>query len=318
MGAILTLESLQQETHAFDGFITVEKSSLPEYYKNIFPKRCKCGGEVIMTSPESDTGYTQLQCCNPDCWIKLAHRFAYFCKTLGFKGFGARTALSLFEPLHPYFRYPTFLSIFDTEDSVISAYVGDAYCTDFADLKAQLKAKAWPFKLAVAALGIPDLGPNSRLFDILKDPVTLLSFVLDEKTDELCEMAGIYSEQSRYYMRIYRLDIVQLFTEVMPQIISTPKNEVYVAITGSVSVNGKPLTRQQFIWMCEDIKDEKGLPAFKIVETVSASKVQFVIADVPSSTAKYSLGSRLGILITAQEFYNQLLNAAKGEDKNGV
>lgn len=318
MPAILTLKQVNELTTAFSEFDTVEESALPDYYKTIFPKKCKCGGEIILTRKMPDQqGFTQLQCCNPDCWIKMAHRFAYFAKSLGFKGFGETSAVSLYSALHTKFEYPTFLSIFEMAISDIMSINGEAYAMDFEAMKNSLQNDGFQFKDAIVALGIPDLGKGSRIFDIVKSPVVLLDYVIKKKTDELCEAAGIYAPKSRYFLDIYRIDIVTLMRYVMPHILSTPQHEVNVAITGHVTVDGVPLTRVEFIWKCESLTDETGAQMYKLVETKSEAKLDYVIADTPSASSKYRLGQKLGILVTAQQFYDNLKSALKGGQQNG-
>lgn len=318
MPAILTLEQLKEVTHAFDAFVTVKLSDLPEYYKSVFPHHCECGAETIMTQDTDEQyGYTQLQCCNPDCWIKMAHRFAYFAKSLGYKGFGATGALNLYQQLHIQFKYPTFLYIFELPDTAIRAINGEAYGDAFDNFKLDLKTRGFQFKDAIASLGIPDIGKGSTIFDVVKDPVVLLDFVLKKRLDEICDMAGINAPKTRYYLNMARLDIVTLMHDVMPHILSTPKREIYIAVTGSVAVDGQSMTRAEFIWKCESILDENGVQMFKLVETKAESKIDYVIADVPSSSSKYALGQRLNKLITANDFYHSLLYTAEGSKKNG-
>lgn len=317
MPPILTLKQLTEITSAFDDFSTVEDSTLPEYYKQLFPHKCQCGGEVILTTErDGQQGFTQLQCCNPDCWIKMAHRFSYFAKSLGFKGFGETSSVTMYRNLYTEFQYPTFLSIFEVPENSIEAINGQAYAVSFKDMKEQLARGAFQFKDAISALGIPDLGSGSRIFDVVKSPVTLLDYILYGKTDTLCEMAGIYAPKSRYFLKTYRLDIVTLAGSVMPNIMSTPSREVNVAITGHVVVDGTPLTRMEFIQKCEQLLDKNGAPAYKIIETKSSSKLEFVIADTKSSSSKYKLGQQLGILITAQEFYDKLKKSLGEETSN--
>lgn len=318
MPAILTLKQLNDMTSAFNEFDTVEESTLPDYYKDIFPRKCKCGGEVILTRKMPDQqGFTQLQCCNPDCWIKMAHRFAYFTKSLGFKGFGETTAVSLYSVLHVKFEYPTFLSIFEMPLSDIMAINGEAYALEFEAMKNSLSNDGFQFKDAIASLGIPDLGKGSRIFDVVKEPRVLLNYVVKKKTDELCEVSGIYASKSRFFLDLYRLDIVTLMRYVMPHILSTPKREVNVAITGHVTVDDAPLTRVEFIWKCESLTDANGAQMYKIIETKAESKLDYVIADAPSSSSKYRLGEKLGILLTAQQFYDNLKSSLEEGQQDG-
>ena len=101
-------------------------------------------------------------------------------------------------------------------------------------------------------------------------------------------------------------DIILLLSDIIPNVVNTPKGEVFVAITGKVNVRGISYTRKEFIDLCEEFKDDMGNPIFKIVETKAADKLQYVIADVPSSSEKYKLGMRLNKLITANDFYTEL------------
>lgn len=317
MSAILTLKQLQQTTHAFDSFTTVANSSLPEYYKGIFPQHCRCGGEVILTDvTDEQGGNTQLQCCNPDCWIKMAHRFAYFAKALGYKGFGATGALTLYEAVHSEFKYPTFLSIFFLPLSTIMTYMGEAYANGFDTLRAELSSRSFQFKDAISSLGIPGVGKGSTLFDIVKDPVVLLNACVKNSVSDLCDMAGIHAPKTRYYLNIARLDILILLRYVMPHILSTPKREVYISITGAVMVDGVGLTRAEFISKCESLQDSNGTQAYKLVETKAVSKLDYVIADSPSSSSKYELGKRLNRLITADDFYHMLEKNVEGSARS--
>ena len=314
MAVGFTLEKLKTFTQAFDDFVTVEGSDLPEYYKCVFPSKCRCGSEIIMTSTSSKFGgYTQLQCCNPYCWVKMAHQFAYFMKSMGFRDFGETGALTLYNYLGSKMTSPTFLAIFDVSTSEIASLMGDAYASKFAAAKSTLHDSVFQFKDVIAALGIPDIGKGSRLFDLVKDPAVLCKFVADNKTDYLCELAGIQAPMTRYHLNVARLDILTLFLKVAPNVYSTPKNEVHVAITGAVSVDGKSVTRPEFIAICEGIRDGKGSPMYKIVETKSQAKLDYVIADSPSSSSKYKLGQDLGILITADNFLALLREPVKQE-----
>ena len=311
MVSIMTLNELKQHTTAFDEFVTVSDSDLPEYYKGIFPKHCECGAEVIITRDSN----TQLQCCNPDCWVKMSYKFAYFTKSLGFKGFGVNTAYALYRKYHHTFKHPSFLSIFSIPIVDISSVNGDAYATAFAELKDDLHNKCYQFVDAIAALGIPDVGKRSNLFDIIKSPEVLTSCILDQRLLEVCRMARIQAPKTHFHLLMSTVDMALLMSSIMPNILSTPKNEVFVAITGSVTVDGRALTRSGFISLCESILDKDGSQMFKLVETKAASKLDYVIADSPSSSSKYELGKRLNKLITAQDFYNLLRSTADKKEE---
>ncbi len=307
MEPIGTLKELQQITRAFDAFATIEECDIPDYYKGIFPKHCQCGAEMIMTK----YGRTQLQCCNPCCWVKMAHRLNYFISYHGFKDFGEQTCLSLFAACRNLLPHRSFLSVFSLTDTELSRALGDAKLMTFHRIKDALATQGFMFSDAIASLGIPNIGSRSPLFDYVKSPITFMQYMLAHNTDELCDIVGIQALSTRYYLSCFDIDTVLLMTEVMPNILSTPKGEMYIAITGKVSVGGTYYTRTEFIDLCESITNEDGAPLYKLIETKAQDKLQYVIADEPSSSSKYELGLRLNKLITAEEFYNLLVESAK-------
>ncbi len=309
MKPLMTLTELQGVTVAYDDFATIENCDIPDYYKGVFPKHCRCGAEMIMTKESR----TQLQCCNPCCWVKMAHRLAYFISYHGFKGFGTQACLSLFSMCHDSLSYYSFLSAFSLTDTQLAVGLNDHQITLFHEVRDALKQSAFHFSDAIASLGIPNIGSRSTLFDVVKSPLVLAQYVLQGRTNDLCDMAGIQAESTRFYLRSFDIDIILLMRDVMPNIMNTPKGQVFVAITGRVSVRGLDYTRAEFIDLCEDIRDENGTQLYKIVETKAQDKLQYVIADTPSNSDKYRLGQRLGKLITADAFYEILLSAVKPE-----
>lgn len=234
MQAIKTLKELQQITKAFDTFSTIEECDIPEYYKAIFPKRCSCGAEMIMTK----TARTQLQCCNPCCWIKMAHRLNYFISYHGFKDFGEQTCLSLFAACKDELEYTSFLSVFMLTDTQLSRALGDAKLSIFHGIKEDLATNTFMFGDAIASLGMPNVGSRSVIFDYVKSPITFLDYMLKGKVEDLCDMVGIQALSTRFHLSCFDIDTLLLMTDVMPNIVATPKGEMFIAITGKVSVEG--------------------------------------------------------------------------------
>lgn len=307
MKPLMTLAELQSTTSAFHAFAPIEDCFIPEYYKEVFPKHCTCGAEMIMTRADR----TQLQCCNPCCWVKMAHRMSYFISYHGFKGFGEQACLSLFSACHDMLQYYSFLSAFELSNTQLACGLNDHQISLFRGIQEDLKTSAFHFSDAIASLGIPNIGPLSPLFDVVKSPVVLAQYALQGKTDDLCDMAGIQAASTRFHLSCFDIDILLLMRDVMPNIMNTPKGEVFVAITGRVSVGGLDYTRAEFIDLCEAIRDDAGNQLYKLIETKAQDKLQYVIADKPSNSDKYQLGKRLGKLITADEFYKILVSSAK-------
>lgn len=312
MDALMTLKDLQGVTRAFDDFATIEDCDIPEYYKTIFPKKCKCGGEMIMTK----YGRTQLQCCNQNCWVKMAHRLNYFISYLGFKNFGEQACLSLFALNHDVLPYRSFLAAFLLSDTQVLNAVGDARMNIFRDIQQELHESTYTFVDAISALGIPNVGSRSVLFDIVKSPEVFAMCMVQHKTDELCDLAGIQALSTKFYLSCFDIDTVLLMQDIMPHIAATPRGEMFVAITGKVYVQGTYYTRSEFIRLCESIRGSDGTQLYRLVETKARDKLQYVIADEPSTSDKYQIGLSLGKLITAEEFYNLLVQEANLEKES--
>lgn len=310
---IYTLEDLKHETYAYDKFQTIKNCEIPDYYKDVFPHKCECGAEMIMTEPD----HTQLQCCNPGCYIKMAHKLAYFISSMGYKGFGTQSALSLFRAVHSELPFNCFLAVFRLSSTQLAAGLSDYYVGLLEEIREDLHERPVALTNVIAALGIQGIGPRSNFFGVVKSPVVLMQFAINNEMEKLCDYCGIQANITRFQLKAARADIVTLISEVTPNIMSTPKKEIFVAITGKVSVGGCAYTRMEFIDLCERIKDTDGVALFKLTETKAANKVDFVIADEPSNSEKYRLGERLHKLITADAFYNLLLSQQpKAEQKD--
>lgn len=307
MKQIYSLKELQEESEAFAIFRRVEDCNIPDYYKEIFPHKCLCGADMIMTEP----GHTQLQCCNPSCWVKMAYRLSNFISSLGYKDFGEGSAYTLMQAVHQELPYNTFLSIFLLPESTLGQALNDYYLGIFLGIKESLYTSSFQFRDAIAALGVPGIGQRSNFFDVVRGPMVLLQYTLQDDTDTLCDAAGIQAPMTRFWLRAFKTDILTLMKDVMPNIQDTPRFEVCVAITGRVSVQGESLTRQEFISKCESILDGAGVKCFDLVETKDKSKLEYVIADGPSTSSKYTIGRELGILITAEDFYAKLVQKAE-------
>lgn len=296
----MTLERLKELNPFFKDFITVKDSALPDTLRPYVPELCECGSEVILTTPESPYGgFTQVQCCNPECWVKMAHRLEYFLKHMGYKGIGVKTLYPLYKEYSESFETKTFLALLEFSVEELSLFGNRASADKLKLVQSELATKSFDFKDVVVALGIPEVGKSSPLFSVVHSKDELLTAIQPNQLSTLYKVAGITAPNSKYQFAMSLLDIAYAFLVTVPNIRSTPTKEIFVAITGTVEVDGTSYTRQEFINLCAD----KG---YRLSETKAASKLQYVVADAPSSSSKYELGKKLGILITATEFYRKL------------
>lgn len=305
MYEIYTLNELKKITSSYgvyDEFVTIEDSSIDSYYKRTLPHKCDCGAEFIMTYSN-----TQLQCCNPLCYIKKAHRLAYFLSYHGFKGFGPKTAEKLYRDTKDFKYKETFLNVFMMDEYKILSSVGDSALVNLNQAKYNLATKPILYSDVIASLGIKGVGKNSPIATNIVSKEPILVSISDGTISDLCKKVGVYTPAVPLALTLSSMDILAAFSVVMPKSVSMPDKDIYVAITGRVSVNGVSYTRSEFLELLSSIK-ENGVQLYRIVETLDLNKLNYVIADEPSSSRKYQLGKKNNILITADEFYNMLSN----------
>lgn len=303
------LEELPEAKTFFSEYKTIKDSALPDYYKELFPHTCDCGSEVII----KDNVFTDMRCCNPNCYLKYAHQLNYFTSAMGFKDIGEETCKTLIKDAYDLLEFQTFVSVFILPEEVIRSVLTPADADNFLSIILTLRKSSYPINTLISSLGIPDIGPRSKLFNLQLTKENLCDAISNNKLLELVEIAGISNPDIAYNLLQARLTILLLLRVVVGGVVATPHKELFVAITKRVAIDGVPLSRQAFIEKCESLKDEDGTPYYSIVQTKARDKLQYVIADEEDETPKYLLGKELGILVTASDFYHLLETNAKGE-----
>lgn len=312
MSNTITLQQLAQTFPAYYSWRRIEDCGMDSEMLEYFPTRCSCGSEMIISVPE----FTQVQCEDPYCWVKQGYSLSYFISKLGFQGIGDETCLSLVKAQRDKFKYTSFLCAFMLDDSDILSTIGDHYGSIFISIRDQLKSTPWKMNKIVAALGIPGLGARSKIFNIISTPQQFIDIILNNRISELLLTIGSSDDMLYAQLELHKVDILLLYHYIAPLAAVEAGSKIYVAITGSVSVDGIGYSRTDFIHLCQSIKDSEGNQIYELVETKAKSKVEYVIADAPSNSSKYQMGVELGKLITAQTFYHMLLDSVtKAQDE---
>lgn len=304
MHNIKTLSDLHKMTDAFLNFDTVsfmKIRKIPKEYHDVLPDYCECGAEMIISND-----LTEVQCCDPYCKVKMSYNLAYFISYLGYKGFGPALCRRLYDVIYTEDMYPSFLVAFDTEDSILYSALGQHTANLFISIRDSIRETPITFQDSIAALGIHNIGGKSRIFDFLKRPEDIIGLILHEKTSDFLDDIGLAAASYKYGFAVFAPSIAFLYSKVVTNIIAESDVTVYIAITGEVTVDGVYYTRKKFLDFCSSFTDDDGIPLYKFKETLDAKKLDWVVADKPSNSAKYVKGASLNCLITANDFIERI------------
>lgn len=301
---IKTLSALQNITTAYNDFISM-KNLKEEFLSNELQKElpdfCKCGSEFIMTS-----SFTEPQCTDPYCPYKMAYTLSYFIKQMGFKNFGDETCKILVLATYETFEYPSFLCAFSVDENTLFSILGQADANNFLDIKETLLHTPYRFSKTFPALGIPGFGVNCKLMSVLKSPNDLVHLLATGEINNFLDKIGMYAPAHKFYLDAYAINISLLYSKYAPLVIMPGKREMYIAVTGNVTLNDTPMTRTEFLHICASLTNSEGEPMYDLKESKSKTKLSYVIADQPSASEKYAIGKELNCIVTANEFFNIL------------
>ena len=117
---------------AFNKFKSVEEAKrvewIPKEYHNIFPQKCECGSEMIINEE-----LTQLQCCNPRCYIKLGWMLYEMFSRFGCKNVGPATCKSVMKELikKKQLKYSSHIEVLSLNPAHYPLSVSGAKSYDF-------------------------------------------------------------------------------------------------------------------------------------------------------------------------------------------
>ncbi len=297
---IKRLSDIQKKTSAYNNFFTVKELKerlIPIEFKDEIPDYCKCGGEYIMTS-----SFTEAQCVDPYCPYKMAYTLSHFIRHMGFKDFGEEKCKTLVLATYDSFQYPSFLCVFSVDENIIFAKLGQADANNFINIRNTLASTPYRFNKSFPALGIPDFGANCKLLDVIKTPKEIVHLLASGKINDFLDQIGMRAPIYKFYLDVFDITITLLYSTYAPLAIKPGKKELYIAITGNVTLNGISMTRTEFLHACSSLKNSDGEQMYELKESKSKSKLSYVIADAPSASEKYEIGKELNILVTADEF----------------
>lgn len=304
----MEFSELKNTYGAFDTYITVKRAKelgvIPKKYAELFPDRCKCGSENIITG-----SLTHAMCCNPRCVYKLGYALSELFTRFDIKGLGDAICAQMISSVYDKLKYKSHVEIIGMEPNeypyaVISTVKGQ----EMYQACKQIRKRSLTFTDLVSMIGIPQFSTSSGK---LLTGIHSLKHLCDLAAREggiknFCANRGVYDSMKVFWFYQSIPDIFvaeQVFGDNM-RLEGLVK--VKICITGSITIDGTRVTRNKFVELCNKVGCKDGRQIVEVQNTSAKESCQYVIADYESNTAKYLAGKERGVLITSKEFIDKI------------
>lgn len=307
--------------HTFDEFVTIREAKelgiIPKQYVDpdnpeggIFPDRCQCGSENIITR-----SLTRATCCNPRCKIKLGYALSELFTRFGIKGVGDQICLKLINAVYDKLEYKSHIEVLTMERADYPMFIASTMAgCDLYTACHEIRKEQLTFASMVSKLGLPELSTSTEklLFRIN---------CFSQLYEQIQKEGGV--KNYCWNRNVYDANKIYWFYESLPDILLAEKvfcrslrkeglRSISICVTGSVSVGGLSMTRKEFINRCnQEARDNKGNQILEIKDTSAKESCSYVVADYPSTSSKYLAGAKRGVLITADNFIKRIQEVVK-------
>lgn len=319
----MTLKELKENHdryYAFSHFMTVEEAkrlgSIPEEYWDYFPDTCECGSENILTG-----NLQQPQCCNPKCFIKQGYALSELLTRFKCKGLGPARCIEIVKTLSPQFKYDSYIEIFDMNpNSFPIALAQKAYSVDLLNAIVKIRGEKITFPTLISNLAIPTLG--DKALKLLQGVNSFAEFAAYVKAagslQKFCDSRGIHDPMVFFWIQQSLIDMWLADLIMQNSVRKEGKIKIEICITGFLHLNGKRITKDEFVKFCNEISvSEDGTQVFEVIQNTAKVGAVHIIADAPSNSAKYLAGLRRGeevdidgvkrsVLMSSSEFIDYL------------
>lgn len=310
-----TLEELKEVDRfgTFDGYMTVEKAKqdniIVDELKSYVPDKCKCGAENIVTK-----SLTQLQCCNPRCWIKVAGNLEHFYKRNGIEGVGPATCQKLVKEVLSDLRYKSHLDVINLTQRDIPYSISGGNMYDLLNANQRIKqSPSLPFSRMVASLGIPGWEANAikylSEYDTLKDILNLVrqkGWYAFFAQDLLIQDTKLMWQ---FYVHVW--DIVSAIQNIYPNTIPRAFSSIDITLSGTLYPRKRKTTKEAYMRLINDmtpIVNGRKLYSFNSNKALQSNK--YIVSDEFHRSAQVakerekSTGEK--VLYTSTEFLDFL------------
>lgn len=290
--------------NAFNDFISVaqakESGLIPESYTNIFPDKCVCGSDMIISKNRKC-----IKCCDPRCYIKIGKMLSQLFANFGAKNISDGTTIPLIQELKNVKGTETHLEALKLDGSWVPLTLIGAKEDIYYDALDMVFKEKRTFADIVSKLAIPALDTTARkIFEFYENVKEL-----EEQSNLLDALSpcGIYDPKVAYYLETYMEDI-KLAEEIFSKHILTNIGGVIdIVITGAVAPDGVTMSRNEFVSYLNELATlDDGCQLLEFRNCTALQTCNYVIADVPSSSRKYKAGQERGVLISSTDFVNSV------------
>lgn len=301
-------------------FISVREAKLenliPSKFSNVIKDTCECGSENII-----QTNLKRMKCCDPLCRIKMGMAMSHMFSNFEIKDLGDETCKSFVDYCmsNNLFSIPSHVEILGISlDGGFSAYFGNKAII-LANAINSIVHRRLTFGSMVSKLAIPMFDSSAeKIFEgvegvedfisRVKDGNNFNNFMVNRGVKDLIKIDSLRKSLKAilYFENLLEVNLVK-----------PGKFIKSVSITGSVKADGHRLTRSGFVTYCNLIGNVNGVQLFTVKENKALSTNEFIIADSPSSSEKYTVGrnrellEKRKIVITAQEYIDLLREEIK-------
>lgn len=298
----------QDKLNVYAEFLSVsdafDSGVIPKSYRGLVPERCECGSENIVKSNRKI-----LRCCDPKCAIKMSFALAEMLNNLGIQGLKQKTCKKLVDYClkNNLFEVPTYTEIVKVSRAEdLSFLIGSSWYNLVNGLNVITK-KPVTFPEMVSYLAIPKYDSSTiKLLSGFNSIVDLVKALKEEGELMFFFSRGVKDLEKIKYL-IDNLTTILQFELAMQVPLLKQGNQVrQIAVTGSVSVDGISVSRNEFANYCNQIGSVGNVQLFNVNICKAFNSVEYVIADHPSSSRTYLEGLQRGIVITAQEYVDRL------------
>lgn len=287
---------------AFSDYTSVKNAKetglIPPEYEKIFPDKCECGSDMIISDNR-----TFIKCCDPRCPIKLGKMLSQTFANFGMKNVGDGTTIPLIKEMIHIKKISSHVAALRLDSTWKPLSLFGAKGDIYYDNLNQIFSKKYTLGDLISKIAIPSLDTTAKkIFDNYPSVESLLQHGDGDLRIPL-RKCGIYDTKVVYYLDTYLQDIY-LATELFKNnILSTVYDDINIVITGSVAPEGVPMSRNEFIEYINELTilpDGRQIVGFKLSGAVQS--VEYIIADQPSNSRKYKIGLERNIIISSTDF----------------
>lgn len=285
-------------------FLTVQEAKqklrIPSKFHEYFPDTC-CWCRSPMVINEANT---IMKCGNPHCARKVGNQAAAILKDLGYKGYGPEkcTAYCAFNEI-------TNITMFLQQPPPSLNPLDD------------LNNIAPTFPTLVKMLHIPNIGTKAqKIFKGYDSLVELIGKLgLEGLYSHVVNILGGKASADQFINSLtdYLEDIIGI-TEIV-RVSKQAQRVVLIEITGHITRvkgdNNEPLTKDAFVMALNRLAQPLGI---EFQRSSKFTQLEFMVADSPSNSRKYIVGTQRGILVTSDRLLsvvNTLLEQQEGQEE---